>query len=358
MSKIIRVLNLLASCFLSCVRCEVFDLSDEVPWLVVGGKRVSFSSGWDSFVVADSSCIRVNSRGVYAKPSHWRPRELSKSQWATIPCAPGSAGGLCHTGSGVVFPHTQPLYNASASWGGMRCSRPQDGRLLNSAYGYDVSACDVLDDGGDAVFCGRSLSYARTGLVEGVYWALCLLAVYIVRSLSYLVVTRLSSSDSHESFWVDFRTVLACFAVLPLSLIPLGDSGFVTEEEVLFYDFLCVYCVLYFILFALHTILGKSSDPPIYNLIAATLQIIACRLYLSAETPYNPVIVWAVATRAFTKLRSRAWGEFVLGASTVADSCLLALMCVIAFDHNKLYLVVVASLSLATSDTLFYDSSA
>lgn len=341
----------------SPVSCEVFDLENSAPWLVVGRNRVTFSLGWDAFVVADSACVRVNSRGVYSKPSHWTARRLHRDVWTSRKCAPGGGGGLCDTGMGVVFPDSAspPVYNASRAWGGLQCTRPTDGRVLDNQYGYDVSACDVLDEGGDIVLCGRDLSFARTKIVDGVYWVLCLIAVYIVRSLSYLVVKKMTTVGDQPSpnfQWSDAWTVVLCLAALPLCLVPLGDAGFVTDEEAFFFDFLCIYCASYAVLFAVHAWAKDERDPPVYNLIAATVQVIACRLYLSAETPYNPVIMWAISTRALAKMRCKSWGGLVLGLSTLADAYLLALMCMISFEHNRLYLAAVMTLSMTTSDTL------
>jgi len=38
---------------------------------------------------------------------------------------------------------------------------------------------------------------------------------------------------------------------------------------------------------------------PVYNVIIATLQLIACRFYTAAESPYNLVLMGIVATRAW-----------------------------------------------------------
>lgn len=97
---------------------------------------------------------------------------------------------------------------------------------------------------------------------------------------------------------------------------------------------------------------AQSKDPPVYNLIASTLQVIACRLYLSADTPYNPIIVWAVATRMLVKLRSSRWTEVTLVLSALCDSYVLSLMSVVAFSYHPYYLVAVFALSVATSDAL------
>lgn len=337
---------------------ELFDLDESVPFLRSSGVDVRFEAGWDAFVVADSSCVRVNARGVQAKPSHWAPRQLGAG-WATRECVPGASPALCELRDGAsAFPSRAaglpPRYNASSAWGGLGCSRPVDGRVMDPSGGYDLSACDVLDGGGDVLLCGRSLSFARTALPDWSYWALCLIAVFVVRSLSYLVVHRVEQHAARpKSWWEDALTVLACAAVLPLVLSPDGDAGFVTHEEALFFGATCAYVAGYAALYAAYALSGGGDDPPIYNLIAATLQVIACRLYLGAETPYNPVIIWAVATRGLVKLRSQPrQGAALAGLSGLADSFVLSLMCVLGFEHSPLYLVALFALSMATSDAL------
>jgi hypothetical protein len=177
--------------------------------------------------------------------------------------------------------------------------------------------------------------------------------------------------------------------VLPLALAPDGDAGFVTVEERFFFVTICCYAGAYAALFAYYScieckcenidsswnntaanrdpapVVHDSStttyespvnnitaarDPPIYNMIAATLQIIASRLYLSAETPYSPVIIWAVTTRALLELRTGV--GFASSLTTFVDSIVLSLMCVLGFGHSHLYLAALFTLSMATSDAL------
>ena len=359
---VLRVLVCVAPLLRAC-RSEIFDLDADVPWLRSRGNEVRFDAGWDAFLVVDSSCVRVTARGVQAKPSHWAPRTLGGG-WSSRACMPGAGGGLCDVASGgVAFPARAigrpPLYNGSAGWGGLGCSRGSDGRVMDPDYAYDLSACDVLDGGGDVVVCGRTISFARTALPDWVYWAMCLIAVFVVRSLSYLVVQRVTppqcggeAARPARSVWGDALTVLACVAVLPLALVPDGDAWFVTQEEALFFGVVCAYVGVYAALFVVYALNGGGEDPPIYNLIAATLQVIASRLYLGAETPYNPVIIWAVATRALIKMRGKCRRSVVVGLSTLLDSLVLSLMCVLGFEYNPLYLVAIFALSLAVSDTL------
>jgi hypothetical protein len=338
------------------VCAEVFNLDDSVPFVMSNGVPVRWTHGWDALTVADSACVRVSSRGVFAKPSHWTPRALSGLGWGRADCVPGEPGVLCTTHGGAVFPTAhRPVYNASAAWHGLECTREADGRLLDPGrLLYDVSACDVLDAGGDAVVCGRSAWTRHTGVADWVYWALCLLAVLIVRALSYLVVRRLAphaeQTPEHPMLAdSDALTVGACVAALPLVLIPEGDAEFVTEEERFFFLFLCGYVLVYTLLFAQYARqLNAQGGPPIYNLIAATLQLVASRLYSGVETPYNPILIWAIATRALVKLR--AGFDPVASTTVLLDSLLLALMCALGFPYPPLYLLAIACAALTTTD--------
>jgi hypothetical protein len=340
---------------------EIFNLDDSAPRLRSNGQAVVWSGGWDALVVADSSCTRANARGVYAKPSHWTQRQgLAGLGWASAACMPDDSGALCVAQFGSLFPQGAPRYNASGAWGGAGCSRENDGRVLDPAHGYDVSACDVLDGGGDVAVCGRVAFFRKTAVSTWAYWLMCLLAVFVVRSLSYLVVQRVQPSAPAGGWCSDWVTVAACVAVLPLALAPDGDAGFITVEERFFFGVVCCYEAAYAVLFAYRRLLwggdddvggGRLHDPPIYNLIAAALQIVACRLYLSAETPYNPVILWAVMTRALLKLRNPK-ASFAVSVTTFADSLVLSLMGVLGFGYNQLYLSALFTLAMATSDAV------
>ena len=346
---------LAAAALLATGRAEVFNLDDAAPWVASNGATVRWTEGWDALTVADSACVRVNARGVFAKPSHWTPRALEGLGWARADCLPGAPGALCTSARGALFPTAaRPAFNASAAWPGLGCARAADGRVLDPGRpGYDVSACDVLDGGGDAGVCGRAAWTRRTAVAEWVYWALCLLAVLLVRALSYLVVRRIQPPGAPEPCppplaGPDALTVGACVAALPLVLIPDGDAGFVTVEERFFFLFLCGYVAAYTLLFAQYAHQGGQGEPPIYNLIAATLQAIASRLYAGVETPYNPILIWAVMTRALVKLR-RGFDP-VASTTVLVDSLLLALMCVLGFPYPPLYLVAVACAALTTAD--------
>lgn len=338
---------------LGTVSPEIFDLVDSVPWLRSPANEVVFQRGWDFFQLARSSCIRINARGIQSKPAHWTVRAID-TLWYRQECMPGVRGGLCElTDGGVIFLDSGqgvlPTYNGSVVVADFGCTRTHDGRNLDPTGWYDVSSCDVLDNGGDLVFCGRNLYFARTSLEEWSYWALCLIAIFLVRSLSYLVVHRIQSNASREFLWNDVLTVILCLIVLLSSALPHGDLLFVTEEDRLFWWVLLIYVVIYIVLFVWYCISNKENDPPLYNLIAASLQVIATRLYLSSDTPYNPVLIWIISTRMLVKLRTLDL-SILISISALMDSILLSLLGVWGFNFNYLFLIPLLMLSLSVSD--------
>jgi hypothetical protein len=337
----------------------LYPLDESVPFATSAGRRVAWDTGWDALAVAGSSCVRVNSRGVYAKPAHWTPRALGAAGWTVARCLPGPSS-LCVSARGRVLPtRSPPAYDARQAWGDAACGQASDGRVLAAGAGYDLSACDVLERG-DVAVCGRAAAFRQTGVEGGVYWALCLLAVFVVRALSYLVVQRVqrtrhgagarAGEDPGGAPWTgEWVAPVAAVAVLILVAVPDGDSVFVTEEERFLFWAVWAYTALYVGLYAVfRASSADGADPPVYNLISATLQLIAMRLYCGAETPYNPVVVWAVATRALLKLRGRHGG--VEGWSGLVDGLALSALCVVGHGHSALYLVALCALALTTSD--------
>jgi hypothetical protein len=337
----------------------IFPLDESVPYATSAGRRVAWDTGWDALAVAGSSCVRVNSRGVYAKPAHWTPRPLGAAGWTVARCLPGPSS-LCVSARGRVLPtRGPPAYDARQAWGDAACGQASDGRVLVAGGGYDLSACDVLDRG-DVAVCGRDAAYRQTGVGGGAYWALCLLAVFVVRALSYLVVQRVQRgrrgggaravADPGGAPWTgEALAPVAALAVLLLAVVPGGDSEFVTEEERFLFWAVWAYTLLYVLLYAIFRAASvDGADPPVYNLISGTLQVIAMRLYCGAETPYNPVIVWAIATRALLKLRGEHRG--VEGWSGLVDGLALSALCVIGYNYSGLYLVALCALALTTSD--------
>jgi hypothetical protein len=86
-----------------------------------------------------------------------------------------------------------------------------------------------------------------------------------------------------------------------------GDSLFVTSADQVFFWSTVVYILIYL---AMHLSTSSSisrrvgelqpqQQPPVYNVIVASLQLIACRFYAAAETPYNLVLMAILACRGW-----------------------------------------------------------
>lgn len=364
------LLFLVFLCRFAVTHAKVFPLDSSTPYVRSNGIAVRWSEGWDALTVSSSLCVRLNERGIYSIPAHWSMRDLEMIPgWKTFTCLPkkGSLCGMPQQRS-ALFPYErQPRYNGSASIlpSTPGCTRTErnDGRVLTPSYmaTYDLSSCDIFDQGGDLVLCQRTAAFRSTSLSVYVYWILCLTSVYIIRSFSYLVAQRLEtttqSRDISSSFYLwyldqDTLTVWACVLSVFLVLIPDGDSLYVTLEEQIFLVCMCVYVVMYLFVFFLAGG-NKLVDPPIYNLIAATLQLIAARLYTGVQTPYNPVLIWAISARSFVKFtRKKTQCEVSVceQVTLFADSMLLSLLCVLSFNDAPCYLVSIMTTAFVAAD--------
>ena len=123
---------------------------------------------------------------------------------------------------------------------------------------------------------------------------------------------------------------------------------YVTVEEQLFFVGLTIYILVYASMWAMST---HTEDPPLYNMIVGTVLLAVTRLYAGAETPYTPVLMWAVATRTLMKLRNTYWSRIV-AVTIMLDAFLLSLMVALGFGHNALYALLIGALALPASDVL------
>lgn len=94
----------------------------------------------------------------------------------------------------------------------------------------------------------------------------------------------------------------ACAAAVIIVLVD-GDAHFLTAGDRLYHWFIVAYVAFYLLLHA-GSLKPSGSDVtaterPVYNVILATLQLVACRLYTAAETPYNLVLTGLIATRTW-----------------------------------------------------------
>ena len=126
----------------------VYPLDPVRPWLSSGGTVIAWGAGGPAYLVASSTVVRVNFRGVYTRPPGAKLRGLSDLGWLGAPCNL-SGTSLCRYAWGDAFPVGAPLVTDTSSslpsaWAALGCSNGL-GKTVTSGPVYDLSACDVLD---------------------------------------------------------------------------------------------------------------------------------------------------------------------------------------------------------------------
>jgi hypothetical protein len=333
----------------------IYHFDDVRPALSVGGSPVRWHSGAASQAILSSLLVRAHPRGLMFRPQRWHLRDLTGLGWKGDGCVPSSKG-LCEKEEGsVVFPSHQPPMVGQDYVDG--CSSVSTGRVVTNTTRYDPSACDVLDAKWDYFYTESTIRRAHTELPAWVYWSVCVLVLYLVRCLSRYVLASLDKGKKAgpgDTLPSSLLCLCACAACTAL-IIAQGDACFVTEEDLVFYRYNVLYILAYAGLYigakcgrAMR--ISSAQDPPFYNLLAGVLQLVASRLYVGAETPYNPPLVFVVAVRALVKSRR---GAGALRAVTLAlDAFMLSLMCALGFSPDRRYLVAIFAGAVAWSDFL------
>ena len=322
---------------LVAVSGTIIQLDDSPTFISSNGLPVQWHSGAAAQWALSSLLVRVNPRGLFFKRLEWHLRDLSSLSWGGISCAP-SAHGLCQTDTSVFFPSSQPpeVNEGLASL----CGATDTHRVVTSAARYDTSACDVLSAKMDYVYA-REVMYSRsTQLPQWMYWTVCVAVVFLVRCLSRYILASLAQPEQHpeNALW----SILACLGCT-LLVVSQGDSAFVTHEELIFFWFTVCYISSYSALFVCTRLINRLQH--------GVLQLVASRLYASAETPYNPPILFLLAVRAFVKSR-RPELSFLRTLTLLLDACMLSLMCVLGFGPAPEYLVALFVGASAWADLL------
>ena len=280
----------------------LFSLQDTArPGLAItpDTQMVAWWEGGPAFVLASAGAVRINFRAIYTYPPNTLLRDLNRSAWHGQACNT-SAWALCASDVGQAMPHARPRTpeNSQAvtadGWKDLACSNSH-GKTLVSLGVYDISACDVFDEGVDLVYSQGMLFHRHNDLQIWEYWILVILAIILVRCLSHNI----------RHLWEPQAQAQENIRQWPAVD---GDSLFITSADQVFYwstvSYILVYHAMHFANRHLTTYLPswlrqEDLHYPVYNVIVASLQFIACRFYTAAETPYNLVLITILAVRAW-----------------------------------------------------------
>lgn len=291
------------------------------------GQPLAWWEGGPAFALASLGAVRVNFRGLYTYPHTSIVRDLKALGWNKAVCNV-SAWAMCASDVGQAFPWRSPRLPEQVEtvegWNALSCANSQH-KVLVSLGVYDISACDVLDEGLDVVYASGELFHRYSTMDVWEYWVFVVLSIVLVRFFSYNIQVLWEPPGTQDATKPQWQALVCCLVVIGV-VVSDGDSHFVTSADHVFYWsnvlYISVYLLLHFVrLFLARNAHGKQqethsknahgkqqeahADVPVYNIIIGTLQLIACRFYASAETPYNLVLMGILATRA--------WCVFFLG---------------------------------------------
>lgn len=356
----------------------LYALQDSAPArpgiATTGEGPLAWWDGGPAFVLASAGAVRINFRAIYTYPPASLVRPLDRLGWHGVPCN-ASAWALCSSDVGQAMPAGAPrmperIEDVTADgWDDLNCAQSAGKRLVSLGV-YDISACDVLDEGLDLVYTQGMLHHRHNTLHTWMYWALVVVALVLVRSLSYnvsllwepdtaghqqggsnsrgavilsslaAIVAVVSTVLTHThlagdwTFWATVAAAGLLLAALAHNLrrwdepvhhpqapaimgsvaalaivLTDGDSLFITSADQVFYWSTFAYILVYIAIHASRMWLlprllpqwatQQHDESPVYNVIVATLQLIACRLYTAAETPYNLVLITILAARVW-----------------------------------------------------------
>lgn len=338
---------------LQVVSGYIYAVDDVRPGLVSGGQVVAWGTGGGGYMAGSARMLRVNYRGIHARNSpSLILRDLVDLGWTRVACNI-SAFGLCSSGLGHVFPHVPPRVSDSPQttlagmWAGLKCSNSM-GKEVWSKGVYDVSACDVLDENVDVLLCDHSLYLTNKSEISSWrYWVLVLTSIVLVRGLGFNVQRLIGGQTQPQ--WL----VICAGGGAFLLVVSDGTSMYVTQEDLVFVLATEVYILAYLWYHVFNWLqkVDETDDPPIFNLITGSLQLMVCRLYVSAETPYNPVLLVLLVTRVWIKImRESAWHQGTL----VLDALYLSVYMELGFMHDRQYLVGIVAAGYYAAWLLVY----
>lgn len=286
--------------------------------LLEGGAPIEWWAGGPAFALASAPAVRINRRGIVVYPPAARMRNLTNLYgWHSAPCN-ASAWALCSSDAGETFPATSPRTPENRAliqidgWRDMSCANSEK-KVLTVMGVYDVTACDIFDEGLDIIYADSKLAHRHAQIPLWKYWTMVILAIALVRSLSYNIqdLWEKNRAKPKKNQW---PALAAAFVLLVLVLID-GDAAYASTADQLFFWNTAAYILIYL---ALHTWTeiriwadkdeskDESKDEPrdeyekpVYNVIVATLQLVAMFFYSTAETPYNIVLLGMLATRGW-----------------------------------------------------------
>lgn len=377
--------------FVGGAQAGLYQIQDTRPSLASSDAPLDWWAGGPAFTLASTSAVRLNFRGVHTFASNARIRPLGKvgGEWNEVPCNI-SAWGLCRADAGRVMPWTKPRTpdkreSMMSGWEKLGCSDGK-GKVLVSTAVYDISACDIIDEGVDLVYSNGILYHRHTSLAVWRYWTCVALAIVVVRALSYNVQGLWIHTPADEGGdgmgspeRKQWPPLVCSLGILFLVLIDM-DSVYISSADQVFFWCSVAYAVFYLLIHGgtriaptitawlwweeeeemanestpQHAHSEREYEQPVFNILVVTLQILAMRLYTGTDTPYNLMLIGMLACRAWTKLLTLRIPPIKArdGLSLAMDSMYLSMCIEIAYSGPRELVIVVTAVAFLAAQLL------
>jgi hypothetical protein len=283
-------------------QAQIDQIADSRPYLASDGHALAWWDGGPAYHLASSGIIRITRRGIFSRSSTSSLRDLARLGWTHTACNL-SAWALCTSENGHVMPSPPPRTvqdpaSMPDGWKNMTCA-DSAGKYLVSNEAYDITACDILDEGLDIVYSGSSMYHRRGSIPKWEYWTLVILGIILVRAFSYNLQLFWDKQAVMQSQWppVIATTVLFLLAVTG------SDASYITEEDQILFWSTAAYVGTYLAFHMSHWLKKKCKGAegdyqwPLYNMVIGALQLVTFRLYSSSFTPYTMVLTGGIGFR-------------------------------------------------------------
>lgn len=311
----------------------IYYIDDSRPYLHSNQQPLRFSEGGPAFVLASNNMVRINSRSIRVAIDAVILDSVIDKGWKTYSCNI-SAYALCASPFGSVFPSTSdPLFN-SDNPAGLYCKNSK-GRFFVNTSVYDISACDILDQGLEVVFSRNSMYIGYTQVPVWIYWVLIFTSVILVRAISLNVMSKIQ----HNANLSQNTTVVCCLLIFAIIFFQ-GDFYYLTENDNFFYWVNVMYILCYLCFHVYHSLYKSWVNPShvqprVFNLGSACLQAVAMRLYGTAETPYSIAIITMILVRLWEKDYQKRLMHICTG---MFDCIYVSLLLYMGYSYDILYL--------------------
>jgi hypothetical protein len=350
------LLYLLLLC-ITRLQAAIFSLDDNIPSLTSEDQSLRFSEGGPGFLLASNQFVRINYRGLQAIPNIQLVSNIAAKGWVAISCV-RSSHALCTSNNGDYFPvGISRIGNIKNSQDNIhpQCTSSK-GKIqvasTNNSVVYDISACDILEEGLDIVYYQGTVYSKNTSMSFFVYSVLVLFCVFFVRSISLNIMNKFDSAVQVSQY----QTVLVVVLLVALMLYE-GDSNYVTMYDHHFFWMTMMYLLvsLSYRLWYMYIWWSRNykyTEPRIFNLSAVCVQLIVTRLYGSVETPYAMAVIGVLATRVFEKEHNPTLLHVVTG---LIDCMYMSVLITMGYSYDLMYLFPVFTLSKLVADNFFID---